>query len=69
MPDVTMCGSEKCPKATRCYYNPRSGTQPDKYRQSFFVLGQERSPSETDDCHYFRERTPLMAAAHDETMP
>ncbi len=69
MPDVTMCPSTKCPKAAQCYYNEASGTKPSEYRQAWFMLNQQNSPTEDEACRYFCPRTPLMAAAHDGSEP
>lgn len=40
MPDITMCLSEVCLKATTCYRHEASGKKPSEYRQSWF-LGSE----------------------------
>lgn len=67
MPDICMCASAKCPKATSCYRHMASGTQPDEFRQAYFALGQEGSPSEDEACLLFLPRTPLVAALHDDS--
>lgn len=69
MPDIWMCDSKKCPLSRTCYRHKDSGTVPDEYRQAYFVLGREGSPSEDGGCEYFVRRTPLVAAAHDGSLP
>ena len=50
MPDISMCDDELCPKRQQCYRNPASGTQPNKFRQSWFLL----SPmTNSGTCDYF----------------
>ena len=51
MPDITMCASETCRKARKCYRNPRSGTKSSEWRQSWFALVDD----DTDErpCLYF----------------
>ncbi len=54
MPDITMCDDKTCPLAPKCYRNPASGTQPNEYRQSWFV----ESPRTEERCDHFSERQP-----------
>ena len=37
MPDITMCASNICPKRTECYRHAESGTEPNPWRQAYFV--------------------------------
>ena len=37
MPDITMCASTTCNRSTQCYRNAASGTEPNPYRQAYFV--------------------------------
>ena len=50
MPDITMCDSPACSLGGICYRNPRSGTAPSEYRQSWF-LGVDKC--EGEDCRYY----------------
>lgn len=52
MPDICMCVSAICPARRNCYRHFESGTQPSEL-QSVFVLGDEGSPSEDEDCLFF----------------
>jgi hypothetical protein len=37
MPDITMCASTTCNRRTECYRNAASGTEPNPWRQAYFV--------------------------------
>lgn len=37
MPDISMCASSDCPDRETCYRNADSGTQPNEYRQAYFI--------------------------------
>ena len=42
MPDISMCTAKTCPVAGRCYRNLQSGTQPDRYTQSWMSFEPEK---------------------------
>lgn len=52
MPDITMCPSETCTVAKRCYRNEQFGTKPCEFRQAWFL----EPPGEDEACKYFWER-------------
>jgi hypothetical protein len=37
MPDISMCPSTTCNRRTECYRNAASGTEPNPWRQAYFV--------------------------------
>lgn len=45
MPDFTMC-NKKCPKSKTCQRHPDSGTEPDKYWQSW-------SSFDVENCKFY----------------
>ena len=49
MPDISMCPSTTCSRRTECYRNEASGTEPNPWRQSYFVSTEMNE----DDCKYF----------------
>jgi hypothetical protein len=49
MPDITMCASDSCHRRTECYRNEASGTEPNPWRQAYFIS----SEIEKDNCPYF----------------
>jgi hypothetical protein len=67
MPDIMMCDDPICPLSKRCYRHSDSGTRADPYRQTYW-LREDGSPR-GDDCPNFWERTTLVAAAHDVSLP
>lgn len=56
MPDITMCDSDKCPLREGCYRNPRSGTEPSVWRQSWITDPAAWGEGETEACEGFMER-------------
>jgi len=49
MPDITMCASDSCHRRTECYRNEASGTEPNPWRQAYFISFE----IEKDNCPYF----------------
>jgi hypothetical protein len=49
MPDISMCASDTCHRRTECYRHAASGTEPNPYRQSYFISTQINE----DKCEYF----------------
>lgn len=49
MPDISMCRHKTCPKRTDCYRHEASGTEPDKYAQTY-ALWQPTVNGETVEC-------------------
>jgi len=41
MPDITMCASTTCHRRTECYRNAESGTEPNPWRQAYFLYVDE----------------------------
>ena len=67
MTDMMMCDAKGCDLSKRCYRHADSGTESDKYRQSYWLRNDD-SPID-DDCPQFWERTLLVASIHDGSMP
>ena len=60
MPDITMCPSTTCAKRTECYRNAASGTEPNPYRQSYFVSTEMTE----NGCQYFSPKHKEQEDAH-----
>ena len=35
MPDIAMCGDDKCPSRGKCYRHKDGGTKPSEWRQAY----------------------------------
>lgn len=49
MPDITMCASITCNKSADCYRHADSGTEPNPWRQAYFVSTEMTG----NGCEYF----------------
>jgi hypothetical protein len=47
--DITMCASDTCHRRTECYRHAASGTEPNPWRQAYFIS----SEIDKDNCEYF----------------
>lgn len=58
MPDITMCGNdENCPIANTCKRSEKSGTQPNKFIQSWALF---KYSEETKGCANYWNKIPKI---------